>query len=250
MARSERIARSVLPLSAPCAAMAQASSGSCSVRPALAGAGPFRVSTSIATSPGPWNTARNLTRDNSSYRESIARAGAGHAMRGRSMSCGSVRARIALITRTSGNGEGRRPGVPGAASALAGWFGRAARGWWRACAASACAVPRRAPRVRGGAQREGRPGRHRASAGARAPASSPPSPPDPSRAARAGARRPRSLHTPDRPRGRLRRAAAAGLLACAAALALPALPGPGGVAHADVLVSNLGQANTSSNKDI
>ena len=112
------------------------------------------------------------------------------------MSCGSVRARIALITRTSGDGEGRRPGMPGAASALAGWFGRAARGWWRACA---------------------------------------------------GARRPRSLHTPDRPRGGLRRAAAAGLLACAAALALPALPGPGGVAHADVLVSNLGQQDNSSN---
>ena len=168
------------------------------------------------------------------------------------MSSGRVGVRTAPGTEPSGDGEGRRPGVPGAASALAGWFGRAARGWWRASAASACAVPRRAPRVRGSAQREGHPGRHRASAGRASspPASSPPSPPDPSRAAPAGARRPRSLHTPDRPRGRLRRAAAAWLLACAAALALPALPGPGGVAHADVLVSNLGQANTSHNRQI
>ena len=75
-----------------------------------------------------------------------------------------------------------------------------------------------------------------------ASSSSPPSPPNPSSAAPAGARHSRASQSADRPRGRLRRAAAAWLLACAAVLALPALPGlGGGVAHADVLVNNIGQ---------
>ena len=71
-----------------------------------------------------------------------------------------------------------------------------------------------------------------------------------------GAGHSRTSQSADRPRGRLRRAAAAWLLACAAVLALPALPGlGGGVAHADVLVSNLGQTtfelgpNVSGNRD-
>ena len=66
------MARSVLALSAPRTVTAQASSGSRSVRPALAGTGPLRLSTSIATSPSPWTTTRQLTRDNYSYRESTA----------------------------------------------------------------------------------------------------------------------------------------------------------------------------------
>ena len=66
------MARSVLALSAPRAVTAPASSGSRSGRPALAGTGPLRLSTSIATSPSPWNTTRHLTRDNYSYRESTA----------------------------------------------------------------------------------------------------------------------------------------------------------------------------------
>ena len=73
MARSERTARAVLALSAPRAVTAPASSWSQSLRPALAGTGPLRLSTSIATSPSPWNTARQLTRDNYSYRESRPR---------------------------------------------------------------------------------------------------------------------------------------------------------------------------------
>ena len=57
-----------------------------------------------------------------------------------------------------------------------------------------------------------------------------------------GAGHSRASQSADHPRGRLRRAAAAWLLACAALLALPALPGlGGGVAHADVLVNNIGQ---------
>ena len=196
------------------------------------------------------------------------------------MGCGSVRARMATRTEGSADGESRRRGLPGAALALAGRFGRAARSWWLGCAESACAGLRRPPRVRGGAQHEGRPGRYRASAegerrglglriaSARRDHGSarrgerflPPAPDAPfapgrtchpqtltrrqGQAPRAGARRARAPRSPGRLRGGLRRAAAAGLLACAAALALPALPGPGGVAHADVLVSNLGQAGS------
>ena len=170
------------------------------------------------------------------------------------MSYGSVRVRKAAITGGSGDGGSRRPGVQGAALALAGWFGRAGRNWWRACASIACGGPLRNPRVRGGVQQEGPAARHRESgafersasglriASARCDwsllllasetASAPP----------AGARHSRASQCADRPRGRLRRAAAAWLLACAAVLALPALPGlGGGVAHADELVNNIGQ---------
>ena len=49
------------------------------------------------------------------------------------MSCGSVRVRMATKTGGSGDGDSRRPGVLGAAFALAGWFWRAARNRWFAC---------------------------------------------------------------------------------------------------------------------
>ena len=71
MAQSERIARSVLALSAPRAAFVPLATGSCRGSAPLSCAGSLRVSTSIATTPsGPSNTARKLTRDNDSYRES------------------------------------------------------------------------------------------------------------------------------------------------------------------------------------
>ena len=72
MARSERIARSVLVESAARAALAQASNGSRSSRPALGADAGLRVSTGIVTPPGPGNAARRSTRDNDSYRESGA----------------------------------------------------------------------------------------------------------------------------------------------------------------------------------
>ena len=59
---------------------------------------------------------------------------AGRAMREEIMKFGSVRVRMATKTGGSGDGESRRPGVPGAAFASAGWFWRAARNRWFACA--------------------------------------------------------------------------------------------------------------------
>ena len=141
------------------------------------------------------------------------------------MSCGSVRVRRATKTGVSGDGDSRRPEVPGAAFALAGSFGHAGRNWWRACTAIACS------------------GLRIASARcdwsllllASETASAPP----------AGARHSRASQSADRPRGRLRRAAAAWLLA------LAALPGlGGGVAHADELVSNLGQSERLSDQGV
>ena len=72
------------------------------------------------------------------------------------MSFGSVRVRKATKTAGSGDRDSRRPGVPGAALALAGSFGRAVTNWWRACTASARSGPRRAPCVRRGVHPEGR----------------------------------------------------------------------------------------------
>ena len=75
-------------------------------------------------------------------------------------------------------------------------------------------------------------------------------------APRSGARGSRIAHPLDRPSGWLRRAAAAWLLACAALLALPALPGLGGVAQAqvdpaaDVSLSSLGVRNQGDLREL
>ena len=179
------------------------------------------------------------------------------------MSCGSVRVRRTARTGNSGDGDSRRPGVPGAAFASAGSFGRAGRNWWRAWTSIACPGPRPAPRVRRGVSQGGGPARERDSAevqrsasglriaSARCDGSLLPLASETASAAPAGARHSRASQSADRPRGRLRRAAAAWLLACAALLALPALPGQGGgVAHADVLVSNLGQTANSETASV
>ena len=153
------------------------------------------------------------------------------------MSYGSVRVRTAAITGGSGDGGSRRPGVPGAALALAGWFGRAGRNWWCACASIACEGPLRDPRVRGGVQQEGPAARHRESgefeksgaglriASARCDGSLLPLASESASAAPARARHSRTSRSADRPRGRLsprplRRVLAAGAALCAAGLAL------------------------------
>ena len=75
------------------------------------------------------------------------------------------------------------------------------------------------------------------------PASLPASPPEPSPAAPTGVRCFPAPRSSGRPRGRFRRPLSAWLLACAVLLVLSALPGLGGVAHAQVLVSNTGQTS-------
>ena len=103
MARSERIARSVLSASAPRADVAQAASGFRSTQLALVCGGRFSGSTSIAQPPGPWNTARRLARDNNSYHAPTGRLTMGSSLYGTPFDRRSL---TASATRWPANGSG------------------------------------------------------------------------------------------------------------------------------------------------